>query len=178
MRATPQSDTVSPVSISDFEAWLGVDDNGTFFDWLVVATDQAIGYLNRDLLTRSWQLVINREKQELQVAYNRYPDRSFGTVELPFTQLVSVDSVKIDGEDADHEVDSLSQPARVHVGNFGEQLEIIYTAGSSTVPPSIKTAIKLIAQYLYEHAGQCDAPEALTNSGAVALLRPYRVEWL
>lgn len=177
MRVTPLTDTVSPVSVSDLEAWLGVDNDGTFADWLSVATDQAIGFMNRDLLPRQWRLVINRRLHDIQVAYNRYPERSFGYVELPFTQLVSVDSVEVDNEESQHEVDSLSQPARVYGMSFGEQLEIIYTAGSNEVPASVKTAIKLLAQYLYEHAGECDVGQAINKSGVSFMLTPYRVEY-
>jgi len=178
VRATPLTDTVSPVSTIDLEQWIGVDDDPRLEDWLSVATDEVIRYLNRDLLQRQWRLVINRKLEPIQVAYDRYPDRSFGKVELPYTALVSVESVKIDGEDAEHELDTLSEPAIVDVQAFGEQLEIVYTAGIAVVPASIKTAIKLTAQYLYEHAGHCEAPHALKSSGAAAMLRPFRVEWL
>ena len=177
MRVTPLSDTLSPVSTIDLAQWLDIDEDPRLEDWLSVATDEVIRYLNRDLLPRQWRLVINRELDPLQVAYNRYPDRSFGKVELPYTALISVQSVKIDGENAEHELDALSAPAIVDVQAFGDQLEIVYTAGANVVPASIKTAIKVLAQYLYEHVGQCDAPDALMKSGAASMLRPFRIEW-
>lgn len=177
MRATPVSDTVSPVSVAEFELWMGADNDGTFGDWLTAATDQVIGYINRDLLPRQWRLVINRRLDPIQVAYNRYPDRSFGYVELPFTNFISVQSVEVDGDAAEHEVDEISQPARVEVQAFGEQLEIVYTAGTAVVPSGITTAIKLMAQYLYEHAGECELGQVISKSGVGFMLAPYRIEY-
>jgi hypothetical protein len=178
VRAKPLTDTLSPVSTIDLAQWLDIDDDPNLEDWLSVATDEVIRFTNRDLLPRQWRLVINRKLDPLQVAYNRYPDRSFGKVELPYTALISVQSVKVDGEDAEHEVDALSEPAKIDVQTFGEQLEVIYTAGANVIPASIKTAIKLSAQYLYEHAGACEVTDALHKSGAASMLRPYRIEWV
>lgn len=178
MRATPLTETVAPVSAGGVAEWLDVEPDARLSAWAVSATDEVIRYLNRDLLKRQWRLVVNRKVDSLQVAYNRYPDRAFGWVELPYTGLVSVDSVKVDGEAADFEVDDLSQPARVHVQDFGRQLEIVYTAGHDTVPETIITGIKMLAQYLYEHAGACEVSDALIKSGAADILRPYRIEWL
>ena len=34
----------------------------------------------------------------------------------------------------------------------------------------------MLAAYLYEHRGQCDAGDAISKSGAASLLNPYRVD--
>jgi hypothetical protein len=46
----------------------------------------------------------------------------------------------------------------------------------ASVPTAIKTAIMMIAAFMYEHRGQCDANDAIKKSGAANLLRPYKVE--
>ena len=177
MRANPLTDTVSPVAVADLQQFLDVDSTDQLEDVLSVATDVVIRYLNRELLPRQWQLVINRKQEPLKVAYERFPDRRFADVELPYSHLISVDKVEVDGEEADFDVDLLSTPGRIHVETIGEQLEVVYTAGSVVIPATIKTGIKMLAAFLYEHAGACDVTDALKKSGAEAVLRPYRIEW-
>ena len=177
MRASPLTDTVSPVAVAELQHFLDVDSTDTLDDMLSIATDAVIRYLNRELLPRQWQLVINRRMEPVTVRYNRFPDRQFGWVELPYSHLLSVDSVEVDGDAVDHDVDILSTPGRVYVDQIGEQLEVVYTAGSVVIPASIKTGIKMLAAFYFEHAGACDVTDALHKSGAEAVLRPYRVEW-
>jgi len=177
VRANPLNDTVSPVAVADLQQFLDVDSTDQLEDVLSVATDVVIRYLNRELLPRQWQLVINRRIEPLKVAYDRYPDRSFGYVDLPYSYLISVEKVEVDGEAVEFEADFLSTPSRVQVNSIGEQLEVVYTAGSVVIPATIKTGIKMLASFLYEHAGACDVTDALKKSGAEAVLRPYRIEW-
>ena len=59
-------------------------------------------------------------------------------------------------------------------------IEIDYTAGygvdATTVPAPIKRAIRQMAAYMYEHRGDgCEPKDALTASGAWAILNRYRV---
>lgn len=177
MRAKPLTDTVSPVSVQELQSFLDVDSDATLEDLLSVATDTVISFLNVDLLPRQWKLTVNLRREPLTVDYRRFPVRDWGWVELPYTNLVSVDSVKVDGEAVEYLTDEESRPARVYPKLFGDQLVITYTAGASKVPATVKTGIKMLAGYLFEHAGACDVTEALKKSGAEAVLRSYRVEW-
>lgn len=177
MRASPLSDTLSPVSVQELEKFLDVDNDPTLEDLLSVATDTVISFLNVDLLPRQWKYTQNLRRTPLTVDYKRFPVRDWGWVELPYTALVSVDSVEVDGTAVEYLVDDESQPARVYPQVFGDQLVITYTAGANHVPATVKTGIKMLAGYLYEHAGACDVTEALSKSGAEAVLARYRVEW-
>lgn len=177
MRASPLTDTVSPVSVQELEKFLDVTDDPILEDLLSVATDTVISYLNVDLLPRQWKYVQNLRRVPPTVDYKRFPVRDWGWVELPYTALVSVDSVEVDGSAVEYLTDDESRPARVYPKTFGDQLIITYTAGASHVPATVKTGIKMLAGYLYEHAGACDVTEGLTKSGAEAVLKSYRVEW-
>jgi hypothetical protein len=44
------------------------------------------------------------------------------------------------------------------------------------VPGAIRTAIMMIGGFIYDHRGGCDAEDALKKSGAMNLLRTYKVE--
>lgn len=177
MRASPLTDTVSPVSVQELEKFLDVEDDPTLEDYLSIATDAVIAFLNVDLLPRQWKYVQNIKRGSLTVNYNRYPVRDWGYVSLPYTALITVDDVEVDGEPVDFEVDIESRPGQVYPEVFGDQLVVIYTAGASHVPATIKTGIKMVASYLYEHAGACDVSHIISKSGAEGVLRQYRVEW-
>lgn len=177
MQAKPLSDTVSPVSVQELEKFLDVYDDPILEDLLSVATDAVIAYLNVDLLPRQWKYVQNINRDPLTVDYKRFPVRDWGWVELPYTALVSVDSVEVDGEAVEYLTDDDSRPGRVYPQTFGDQLVITYTAGESRVPAGVKTGIKMLAGYLFEHAGSCDVTMALGKSGAEAMVKQYRVEW-
>lgn len=177
MRASPLTDTVSPVSVQELEKFLDVEDDPTLEDYLSIATDAVIAFLNVDLLPRQWKYVQNIKRASMTVDYKRFPVRDWGWVNLPYTALVTVDDVEVDGEAVDYLVDSESRPGRVYPQVFGDQLVVTYTAGASHVPATIKTGIKMVASYLYEHAGACDVSQIIAKSGAEVVLRQYRVEW-
>ncbi len=58
-------------------------------------------------------------------------------------------------------------------------LRIQWTAGygddHESVPTPIQLAIKTAVEYMYIHRGNCSAEDALAESGAVAILKPYVV---
>jgi hypothetical protein len=56
------------------------------------------------------------------------------------------------------------------------EIRIEYTAGMPFVPGAIRTAIMMIGGFIYDHRGGCDAEDALKKSGALNLLRTYKVE--
>lgn len=177
MQAKPLTDTVTPVAVQELQSFLDVDSDAMLEDMLSVATDAVISYLNVDLLPRQWKYTENLRRTQLTVDYKRFPVREWGWVQLPYTALISVDSVEVDGEAVPYLEDLESRPGRVYPQEFGDQLVITYTAGSTKVPATVRTGIKMLAGYLYEHAGACDVTDAMKKSGAEAVLRSYRVEW-
>jgi hypothetical protein len=178
MQATPQTDTVSPVSVADFAAFIGVDASDPLLEGLLVAaTDAAIRYINQDLIQRNWVGIVP-VPAKVRPQVSPYIDPS-NTFELPYTGLVQVDSVT-DGQGValDFTVQDQRRPAKVtvHGWDYQTELRIDYAAGMHTVPVAIKSAIMMLASFLYDHRGSCDATDGIKKSGAEMLLRPYRVE--
>lgn len=178
MQATPQTDTVSPVTVADMAAFIGVASNDALLPGiLIAATDAAIRWINRDLLERDWVGIIPATGYS---PVTMSPLRDIQRVhELPYTQLVEVTSVSdADGNDLTYTLESARRPARITLPDWAglSEVTVEYTAGMATVPSAIKSAIMMIAAHIYEHRGACDAQDALVKSGASTLLQPYRVE--
>lgn len=177
MQATPNTDCVSPVLAADLAAYLGVPSTDPLLTpLLTAATDAAIRWINRDLTPRTWTAIIPvpDDPWPRLSPYDAPPNR----FELPYTGLVSVTSVEADGEAVEYELEPNRRPARITLLDWdrSHEVEIVYVAGMSPIPQAIKEAIKMIAAYGYEHRGSCEADEAIRKSGAVTMLRPYRVE--
>jgi hypothetical protein len=178
MQATPQTDTVSPVTPSELAGLIGVDASDPLLPGLLIAaTDAAIRYINLDILPRDWVGIVP-VPESARPQLSPYIDPT-ATFELPYTGLMSVNSVTdADGNALDYSVQGKRRPARitVHAWDFLNEISIEYRAGLDVVPGAIKTAIQMLAAYLYDHRGDCDADQGLKKSGAMMLLRPYRVE--
>jgi len=177
MQATPQTETVSPVTAAELAAFIGVDATDPLLDGMLVsATDSAIYWINQDLIRRKWVLKIGDNiGAEAQLSPMRYESNIF---ELPFTALVNVLSVSSACASLCWELVSTGRPAKIRIDGWDgiSEVTITYNAGMASVPTSIKTAIMMIAAFMYEHRGQCDGNDAIKKSGAATLLRPYKVE--
>jgi hypothetical protein len=177
MQATPQTDTVSPVTVSALAQYLRVEDTDPLLPALLIAaTDAVIRHINHDLLQRTWRGVIPKP-DDLHPQISPYYPRA-NRFELPYTGLVAVVSVLADGDAVQYEVEANRRPARITLLDWDRSQEVIitYTARMNPIPVAVSEAIKMMAAFAYEHRGDCDADEALTRSGAATLLRPYRVE--
>jgi uncharacterized phiE125 gp8 family phage protein len=178
MQATPQTDTVSPVTASELAAFIGVESTDSLLpSMLAAATDAVIRHINLDLLEREWVGVVP-VPAPVRLQLSPYIEQTT-TFELPYTGLISVESV-IGNEDDELEytLESERRPARITVQGWDylSEISIQYTAGMATIPAAIKSGIMMLAAYLYDHRGDCDADGGIKKSGAAMLLRPYRVE--
>ena len=177
MIATPQSPTISPVSIADMADYVGADVTDPILPGLLVAaTDAVIAHIKRDLLPRTW---IASQYLGAGFAPRLSPYAlADGVVDLPFSdELSTVSGVTIDGESAGHTL-RLGRPSAVAIDAYlSGQLRIEYTAGMSPIPVAITESIKIVCAYLYEHRGRCDMGAAVQASGASYVLRPWRVEY-
>ena len=178
MQATAQSDIVSPVGSAELATFMGVDASDPLLPaMLEAATDAVVRYINQDLVPRQWVGIVPAPTaSRLQLSPYIDPTNTF---ELPYTALLSVDSVTGNGgESLTYSVQSERRPAKITVEgwDYMSEISVAYTAGMPSVPSAIRTAIQMLAAFLYDHRGGCDAGEALSKSGAVTLLRPYRVE--
>jgi uncharacterized phiE125 gp8 family phage protein len=178
MQATPQTDTESPVTAAELAQFIGVASDDALLDgMLIAATDAVIRYINQDLIEREWVGIVPVPKSA-RLQLSPYVDPST-TFELPYTALLSVESVTGNDDEAlEYTLESQRRPAKitVHGWDFLSEIRIEYTAGMVSIPASIKSAIMMMAAYLYDHRGDCDADGGIKKSGAAMLLRPYRVE--
>ena len=178
MIATPQSPTISPVSIADMADYVGADVTDPILPGLLVAaTDAVIAHIKRDLLPRTW---IASQYLGAGFAPRLSPYAlADGVVELPYSDAsATVSSVTIDGTNIGYTL-RIGRPSAVAISNpyITGQLRIEYTAGMSPIPVAITEGIKIVCAYLYEHRGRCDMGAAVQASGASHVLRPWRVEY-
>ena len=177
MQATPQIDTVSPVDLAEFAQFIGADATDPLLPGLLTAaTDAAIRWINQDLIPREWVGIVPvPDLREVQISPQGRVSKTF---ELPYTALIEVTSVTAGDGELDYLIQSERRPAKITVPawTMEHELRIVYTAGMPLVPVAIKSAIMMIGGFLYDHRGACDAMDAVKRSGALNLLRPYRVE--
>lgn len=178
MQATPQTDTVSPVTVNDFAAFIGASNADPLLPGLLqAATEATIRHINQDLLPRSWVGIVPAlTPTRLQLSPYIDPTSTF---ELPYTALIDIQDVSVNnGQFLEHTVQADRRPAKVTVlgWDYASEIRIEYTAGMAFVPGAIRTAIMMIGGFMFDHRGGCDAEDALKKSGAMSLLRPYKVE--
>jgi hypothetical protein len=180
----------APVPSEDLIDWARLDsDDPKIESSLLIATAQVISFLKLELLPRAytltyedWPICGTVTSPSLSRANYRYKLR----VDLPYTNLVSVESVTVNGTAATVDDYRLlpGKPYQIEFEQFSTgdtdnpALVIEYTAGYadfSRVPDTIKNGIKMVAAYIHVHAGGCDVGDAVKMSGAADLLRPYAV---
>ena len=181
---------VSPVSDSELIDYAKLDsDDQTVSTVLLSATSIVFAFLKQDLLTRTWTLTY---KDWPICGTDTYPSLSRQNyaykqrIELPYTNLLSVTSVTVNGElFTDYEIVK-GKPYLLDFDSIGyanddsDALVVVYDAGfgalASDVPQPIRNAILMTATYLHSHNGMCDFGDALSMSGAKQLLTPYAVK--
>lgn len=192
MRAYTNDDLISPVTNQELADWLRLDDDTDPLlpVMTVTATQAVVDYLQRDLLPRNWVLV--HEDWPTVSPTRRYSDVTFDftcfmrEIELPYAGAISVDAVTVyGGVTTEYRLlDSLPSKIKFHhqattSSDDNPAITVAYTAGmgatAADIPQAIKTAITMIAAYMYEHRGQCDAETAIKDTGAATVLQPFRV---
>jgi uncharacterized phiE125 gp8 family phage protein len=187
--------TTYPVSEEELAAWLRIEgpcNDPKFLFALETATQAVISYSGRAML-----------EQEYSIQFDEYPGTGTKTlglerldlrpvewIDLPYPPLISVDQVStkdVDGNvtvipSSEYRVDDFSEPGRLQFYgnpvNFRDLLTITYKAGYGSrddVPFGMRQAVLTAAAYAYDHFGQCDAGSIIQESGAAALLIPYRM---
>ncbi|APC46532.1 gene transfer agent protein [Alteromonas phage PB15] len=180
----------SPVFASDLVNYAKLDSDDPMIETVLLsATSAVFSFLKQDLMTRTWTLTYRDWPSVGAPYYNQLYRRGYHLkhcIELPYTNLVSVDSVLLGGEASTDYLVNAGKPYVLEFDNFTTSsddqnaIEITYKAGfgasSVDVPQPIRNAIMMAAGYIYAHNGACDYNDALAMSGAKQLLTPYAVK--
>lgn len=193
-----------PVTVSELAAWgggLSVSDP-LLAPMLSSSREMVESYLGAALITQTWQqfydLNILREEWWDGIREGATTDlvclpRSFPFNKWPIASVTSVTfydetDIAFLSDPATYYVDKYSRPSNIAL-RFGFiwpvttyrvrdacVIECItgYGAAGASVPEPIKSAIKALAAYSYDHRGECEAEEAIVKSGAYNFLRPYK----
>lgn len=198
----PQSAIEVPVTLAEFAAFIEdpcpPDENTTEATlrttWLRAATQQVVEYLDRELLPR-----------EIVTRFDAYPQAhsSRGQLErihggdeffavLPRVPVKEFDKVEIVDDEgnastvdpSEYVLDTVSEPARIHMPHpprrpelqYFAGIRIYYTAGyeSDAIPEPCRLAVMMLAGYLYEHRG-AEGDRPMRKSGAASVASQYRI---
>ena len=186
-RSETQGATVSPVPLAaalEFASIPGPTDP-LMESLLVAAADAVINYIGFDLLTREWTLThwdwptygtlaarnlgqpTGAFAREISLPYARNAAvisvTSYGEAQLTFTNRGRSIVLRGSGRDGFND-----DPALVVVYEAG------FGADADDIPAQIKQAILMLAAWMSEHRGQCDAADGIGKSGAASMLTPWR----
>jgi hypothetical protein len=198
-----------PVTIDEIRVHMRIDLDDTdevpiLMANIQSATDQAERWLRRSLITRTFDLWLDRwPTSRRNVWWDGVRDGSISDlfsaerhVDVPAPPLQSVTSITtFDDSDAGSDfasskffVDTATEPGRIVLRDAAETpaptrvangIQIRCVAGYgdnySDVPEPIRQGILRMAAHLYEARGECPLEEARDVSGASALWQPYRI---
>ena len=200
MAVKPLENLTLPVSAADMAAFLGLatplsaQDSAMIEAQLRTACAMVTGFTNREFLARKYAMTIKADNLG-QGPFMRgvkpiFPEWD-GIVKLPFAPVLSVEGVfAIDAENAETELtanddfyaDLDTDPGQVRVDHFPtfQKIRIEFTAGYDDeyeIPAEMLLAVKMLAAWLFERRGNCDANDALSMSGARSLLSAVSVRF-
>ena len=172
---------VEPVPLPEMKAHLRVDDDqeDELIGGLVTAARLMVeASARRILIAQSWRLMLHRWPQG-------------GTVLLPLSPLLSVESVQVYDASGtpevlppeDYESDLASDPPRIlfrrmpEPGRMQSGIAIDLRAGygetPEDVPATLRLAIRILVARWYENRGDVAGPQALPPE-ALSLVAPFR----
>jgi len=193
-RAQTLDQIESPVTNQNLADWLRGDPTDPIYSGLLIsATSAVINYIQRDLLTRTWTLTYQDWPYVGKVAPPALSNNNAmyqSRIELPYTNLISVDSVTCYGEEKTTDdysvIDQL--PAQICFESYDiysyysdctdPAIVVTYQAGFGSdirdIPEEINQSILMIAGHMYLNRG-CSTGDAMNLSGAKAVLQPFRI---
>ena len=188
----PMTPVVAVITDAELADWIGVDVSDPLLSIMSeTATAAAIEYLQYELINRE-RVTIYEDWPTIGTVSGRsisppdaYLDRD---IELPYAlpSLVTVSEILTGGE-ANTEYRILNKrTAALRFDSFPAlasdvaAIQATYVAGfgpdASDVPQSIRTAVLMAADFLYNNRGSCSAEDALDKSGAATVLFPYKAK--
>lgn len=184
----PLSQVVSIITNEELADWLGVDATDSLLPIMASsATSSVIEYVQHELINRQRE-VIYQQWPYIGTITGESLSRSNASlvdvIELPYSLNVVVDEVSLYDEiTADFSIQDL-KPNRIKLDYVSvitdsdfPAIKVKYTSGYGVitdVPDAIKVGALMLAAYMYEHRGECDADQLIKQSGAASYLEPYR----
>ena len=197
--------TIEPITAAQLKEHLRLDpdsDDSEMDSYIKVSREFVENYTNRSLINRTLKISIDGVTDvdvPLWEGMRVGPDISLRkrSIALPRPPVVSVTSVTtFDDNDnsaimnaSKYYVDTAREPAQIILRNgetwptalrVGNAIEIIYIAGYGTsatsVPESLRLAIKQYATYLYEARGEFEGNNQQPPQTVRMLLQPYVVK--
>jgi hypothetical protein len=200
----PGGPVVYPITTAELADWLGVDNSDPLLSSLIAtATELCEQHLGMAFITANFIERLDFPPGYRQPWWDGVQEIAVtvltggpSVIVLHRAPLVSVASVTFydDNDNAtvadvdSYYVSSKSRSPRIAlrqgytwpsvVLRVADAVAVAYSAGfgatSANVPADIKSAVKALAAFLYEHRGACDPGDALIRSGAAAMLASYR----
>ena len=184
----PLTDVEPVITNAELADWLGVDDTDPLLPVMATtATSAAIEFLQSELISRQRQTIY---QEWPSVGTNTAPSISPNNIssklyiDLPYARLISVDFLILGGTITTDYKEVISLPAKLYIDSpvvtsetGNPAISVTYTAGYGAiadVPQAIKSAVSMLAAYMFDHRGACDAMSALDQSGAAMALTPYK----
>jgi hypothetical protein len=183
---------VAPLTDQELVDWGRFDsDDPKIGPSLIMGTSLVISFLKLDLLQRSWKLTHEDWPTVGTLSGSKLSKHTYASntrVSLLYANLLSITTVKVNNEVQTTDDYRLipGKPWQIEFQTFSTAtayykefpaIEIEYEAGyalASSIPDPIKQAILITSSYLIMNSG-CASGNAINESGAAELLRPYAV---
>ena len=188
MKTRPLDPVTPIVSDEELAEWLnGVDPSDPLLPVMCsAATDAIIEYLQLEIVNRAREVVytdwpeVGTQTRGLSPT-NNYHDAD---IILPYAGLQAVTRVEIYGQEITEYQIKAATPSQIRfnigtiTGATGQDaIRIEYIAGVGElcdIPKGIQVAALNLAAFMYDTRGGCHADDALSQSGAKMMLKPYR----
>ena len=183
---------VTPVTDQELIDWARLDsDDPKIGPSLIMGTSLVISFLSLDLLQRTWTLTHDDWPTVGTVSGSKLSRQTYASntrIDLLYANLLSVTTVKVNDEVQTTDDYRLipGKPWQIEFKTFSTAtayykefpaIEVVYEAGyalASEIPDAIKQAILITSSYLIMNSG-CSTGNAINESGAAELLRPFAV---
>ena len=146
-----------PVTLSDLKEWAKVDtsgEDGILTALIGAAREMCEKYTNVNFVQRQVIAVV---------------DNFNGGIYLPYGPIGTITSVlNEDGDSVDYEISGIEFKAVI---SPRMRLKVTYQGGYSTLPESLKTALKAQALFLFENRGDSDFKLSPVAKGILSLYR-------
>jgi hypothetical protein len=183
---------VAPVTDQELVDWARLDsDDPKIGPSLIMGTSLVISFLSLDLLQRTYTLTHDDWPTVGTLSGSKLSRQTYANktrIDLLYANLLSITTVKVNNElqTTDDYRLIAGKPWQIEFQTFSTAtayykefpaIEIEYEAGyalATSIPDPIKQAVLLTASHLIMNSG-CIVTNAVKDSGAAELLRPYAV---